>query len=275
MSMYCIENEELRVEIASLGCELKRVYFKKMGQDVLYDGTGEWGYSDHVLFPIIGDNRAFSIDGHAHFIKGNHGFARYADFVCLEHTPTSLTLSLTHQADDSYPFDCEIRVRTYLEGNKIIRDSEVYSLSHKEMAFQYGLHPAFVCDFADATLYIEEGTILLEEEGGVIQRRFPWPHPNQWKIDRSYIEKRDTLIVTNPKGKVSFKNNQGRTITLLSPCPYFALWTPKKPRKNDFFCMESWYGLSPYKGMPLELGDRDNAQKTKDIARYHDVLIIE
>ncbi len=273
--IFHIENDDLAVDIASTGCELKRVYLKKANQDVLYDGKGEWGYSDHVLFPIIGDNRAFSIDGHSHYIEGHHGFARYAEFVCLEQTPESITLSLSHPSDKAYPFDCEIRVTTRLEENKIVRDAEVFSLSHKEMPFQYGLHPAFVCDFSDACLDIEEGTILLELEDGIVERRIAWPHPNHWKIDRSFIEKRDTLVVTNPKGKVSLRNGKGRRITLLSSCPYFALWTPQKPRKNDFFCLESWYGLSPYKGMPLELGDRDSCQKAKDVASYHDVLIFE
>ena len=273
--MYCIENEELRVEIASLGCELKRVYFKKTGQDVLYDGTGEWGYSDHVLFPIIGDNRAFAIEGHAHFIPGTHGIARFSDFEVAMQSKDSVTLSLTHSGDDAYPFNCRINVTTRLEGNQVIRESEIVSLDGIEMVFQYGLHPAFVCDFSSAVLETSEGALSLELEKGIIQRKVPWSFSPSWEVKRSYIEKRDTLVLSNPGGKIALHNGKGRKISLISSCPYFAIWTPEKPCKNDFLCLESWYGVSPYVGIPLELGDRDNAQKTKDTATYRDVLIFE
>lgn len=273
--MYCLENEELRVEVSPHGCELKSIFHKKSGQEVLYDGKGEWGYSDHVLFPIIAENNSFSIGGKPYCIKTRHGFCRNSDFSLVKKTDDSLTLSLIHEADDTYPFNCEILVTTRLEKNTLIRDAEVRSLDHKEMPFQYGLHPAFVCSFGEANLEVASGTILLEENQGLIKRRIPWEKGESWRVERGYIEERDTLVVTNPKGRIALHNGTGRTIALLSSCPYFAIWTPQKACKNDFLCLESWYGLSPYEGMGDELMDRDHAQKTKDTASYHDVLIIE
>ncbi len=273
--MINLENEELLVNISTHGSELTRVLYKKANQEVLYDGKGNWDHSDHVLFPIIGDNRAFSIEGRAHFIPGTHGFARFSEFETIHQSKDSVTLSLTHMSDDAYPFDCQINVTTRLEKNQIIRESEILSLDKTEMPFQYGLHPAFVCDFANSALEIGEGTTSLELEQGVIKKRIVWPFASPWRIERRYIEQRDTLVLTNPKGRIALHNGQGRTISLVSSCPYYAVWTPEKPCKNDFICLESWYGVSPYVGIPLELGDRDRAQKTKDVATYRDVLIIE
>ena len=273
--MITLENEELLVNLNAHGSELTRVFLKKANQDVLYDGKGNWDHSDHVLFPIIGDNRAFSIEGHAHFIPGTHGIARFSDFEVAKQSRDSVTLSLAHSSDDAYPFNCRINVTTRLEGNQVIRESEIVSLDGIEMAFQYGLHPAFVCDFSSAVLETSEGTLSLELEKGVIRRKIPWGFSPSWKIERPYIERRDTLVLSNPGGKIALENGKGRKISLISPCPYFAIWTPEKPCKNDFICLESWYGVSPYVGIPLELGDRDNAQKTKDTAVYRDVLIFE
>lgn len=273
--MIELESEELLVNVSTHGSELTRVFYKKANQEVLYDGKGNWDHGDHVLFPIIGDNRAFAIQGRAHFIPGTHGIARFSDFEVMSQSKDSVTLSLTHQSDDAYPFNCRISVTTRLEKNQVIRDAEIVSLDKAEMAFQYGLHPAFICDFSSSTLETGEGTLSLELEKGVIQRRVVWPFFSPWKIERPYIEQRDTLVLTNPQGKIILHNGQGRTISLISSCPYFAIWTPEKPCKNDFICLESWYGVSPYAGIPLELGDRDHAQITKDVANYRDVLIVE
>ncbi len=275
MIMIELENEELLVNLSAHGAELTRIFYKKANQEVLYDGKGNWDHGDHVLFPIIGDNRAFAIEGKAHFIQGTHGFARFSDFEVTSQTKDSVTLSLTHKSDDAYPFDCRISVTTRLDKNQIIRDSEISSLDGKQMAFQYGLHPAFICDFASSCLSLSPDTLLLELEKGIIKRRIPWAFGQEWKIERSFIEQRDTLVLTNPSGKILLRNGKGRTVSLFSSCPYFAIWTPEKPCKNDFICLESWYGVSPYDGIPLELGERDNAQKTKDVARYHDVLLID
>lgn len=273
--MISLENEELLVNLSSHGAELTRVFYKRANQEVLYDAKGNWDHGDHVLFPIIGDNRAFSIDGKAHFIPGTHGFARFSEFEVVFQSKDSVTLSLDHESDEAYPFACRIEVTARLEKNRIIRESEIFSLDGKEMAFQYGLHPAFVCDFSNSSLEVGEGTLSLELERGVIRKRVPWPFASPWRIARPYIEQRDTLVLSNPQGKITLHNGRGRKISLVSSCPYFAVWTPEKPSKNDFICLESWYGVSPYVSMPLELGDRDQAQKTKGVASYRDVLVIE
>ncbi len=273
--LIALENEELLVEVSPFGSELKRVFLKSVSQDVLYDGKGSWDHSDHILFPIIGNNRSFALEGRQYLMPNTHGYARVSAFDVDSQSEDSLTLSLLHQGDETYPFDCKISVTTKLEKNRVVRETKVISNSGQEMAFQYGLHPGFINDFSDSSLELGEGTILLELENGIIQRRIAWPHPLDWEIERPFIEKRDTLVLTNPKGRITLHNGQGRRITLLSPCPYFAVWTPQKRCKNDFICLESWYGLSPYVGMPNELGDRDHVQKTKDIAAYRDVLIIE
>ena len=274
-SFITLENQELSVSLSLRGSELTRIHSKRAKQEILYDGKGEWGHSDHVFFPIIGDNRDFTIAGKRHFISEKHGIARSSDFEILEKNPQKAVLSLIHRTNEEYPFDCQIKVTTSLEGGKIIREGEIISLSKREMPFQYGLHPAFSCSFPQAFLEIAPESLLLELENGVIQRRMPWPHPDLWPIERKFIEERDTLVLTNPKGKIALRDGRGNTISLSSNCPYFAIWTPEKASDNDFICLESWYGLSPYVGMPAELSEREAIQKTDGLIRYRDILTIE
>ena len=273
--MIILENDRLLVSVNPFGSELTRLFDKKDSKEVLYDGKGEWDHSDHVLFPIIGDNRSFTIAGHSCFIPTTHGFARTSSFEVASQGKDAVTLTLTHNADEAYPLDCQIVVKTYLEGNKLIRESRISSLSGVEISYQYGLHPAFRASFGLSSLNVSEGTELLELEKGIIKRKYPFPHCSSWLIDRHYIEERDTLVLSNPNGRISLDNGQGKKITLLSNCPYFAVWSPGKSCKNDFICLESWYGLSPYIGMKAELGERESAQKTKLTATYRDELVID
>lgn len=272
-----IENKCLIVKINLDGGCLTRLYDKKKNKEVVYDGKGQWPFSDHVLFPVIGNNKTYSIDGKDCSLPKNHGFAWYSKFKIVNESKSSLTIKLTSKdiEKNNYPFSFELEIENKLEENKFICVSKITPIDPLPLVYQYGLHPAFNANFASANLEIEKGTTLFVLEKGIIQKEIEWPFSYNWKVSREEITKKDTLVLSNSNGKITFNNGYGSRITLISSCPYFALWTPEQENKDDFLCVESWYGLSPYVNMPMELKERKDVQIINKEITYIDTLLVE
>ena len=270
-----IENESLLVAFSSEGGALTRIYDKEKKKEILYDGQGVWPFSDHILFPVIGANNSYSLNGRDYLLPKRHGFAWHSSFeVLLEERDRACLLLERKVGEEQYPFPFRLEVSYALKGRELIRTGKVVSLSEEGLVFQYGLHPAFRIDFSKAFLEVEEGTVLqvLDKESGIIQKEIPWPYPLRWRPIRKEITSRDTLVIDNPKGRIALDNGLGEKVTLRSSCPYFALWTPEKEDGDDFLCMESWYGISPYKGMEKDLSKRKAVNAIKKEKTFLDVL---
>ncbi len=272
-----IENEFLLAKVNLEGGCLTRLYDKKKKKEVLYDGKGEWPFSDHILFPVIGNNKTYSIEGKDCSLPKNHGFAWYSKFNIVKEKESSLTIKLTSFdiEKNKYPFAFELEIENKLEENKLIRISKITPKGKLPIIYQYGLHPAFNTNFSLASLEIESNTNLFVLEKGIIEKEMPWPFDNKWIANRKEIVSKDTLVLSNPNGKIALNNGLGNKITLISSCPYFALWTPEKENKDDFLCLESWYGISPYKTMKMELKERKDVQIIDKEKTYIDTLLIE
>ena len=268
-----IENEELLVEINPLGGALSRIYDKKEGKEILYDGKGAWMKTDLILFPVIGANNVYSLNGEQYRIPWKHGFAQHALFETEILSEASLVLSLQGhgEKESGYPFPFFLKLAYSLKGRELLRKTEIKG---QDLTFQFGLHPAFRTDFSSCLLEVEEGTDLfvLDRTDGVIKKEIPWPYPLRWRIQKEDIVDHDTFVLSNPKGEIRFRNGLGTSIHLRSQCPYFALWTPKEDSKDDFLCLESWYGISPYADMPMDLSKRKGVNRVDGVLVFEDIL---
>ena len=81
-----LENACLCVEIAEKGAELTRIFNKKTGAEILWNGNPEfWNRHSPILFPNVGKTH-----GNTVLIKGTqyptsqHGFARDSQFRCVK-----------------------------------------------------------------------------------------------------------------------------------------------------------------------------------------------
>ena len=80
--MFILENEILKVEIASKGAELQSMVHTGFGIEYLWNGDPAfWAKRSPVLFPIVG-----SLKNNTYFYQGKsyqlprHGFARDMEF---------------------------------------------------------------------------------------------------------------------------------------------------------------------------------------------------
>ena len=107
-----IKNSELRVEISSLGAELRSV--KRQGVEYLWQGDpAVWADRAPVLFPICGSLKEgkYEYQGREYFLA-QHGFASKSHFK-IEHLSEDRAVFLlksTEETRKSYPFDFELRV---------------------------------------------------------------------------------------------------------------------------------------------------------------------
>lgn len=276
--MVRIENENLIVEVALKGGFLKRLYDKRKGEEILYDAKGEWPFGDHILFPVIGANNQYSLFGKDYSLPERHGFAWYSEFEVLSKKEAEVSLLLKREEGEEkeYPFPFEMILTYSLSENKLIRKSEVTNLGENPLVFQFGLHPAFNVDFSKATLEIAQGTTLhVLGKDGFIFKEIPWPFSSPWNLVRHEIADKDTLVIDNPSGRITLNNGLGTRIELISSCPYYALWTPHKENKDDFLCVESWYGISPYKGMSRDLSERKGVNVASKSKSFTDTYIFD
>lgn len=271
--MVSIENEFLLAEIGLKGGLLRRVYNKKNHSEIIYDAKGIWPFSDHILFPTIGANNVYSLDDVNYALPYRHGFAWYSDFEILDRSEDSITIGIERKTgeESQYPFPFKMKLTYSLMGLSLVRRSEIINDGGNELVFQFGLHPAFNIDFKKASLEIGEGTrLFVLNKQGIIDQEIPWPHPLTWPIVREDIADKDTLVLDNPTGKIVFNNGLGDRVELVTSCPYFALWTPREIHQDDFLCVESWYGISSYVGMSMDLSKRKGVNIVKSAVTFVD-----
>ena len=112
MAMYVLQNEELKVSVASAGAELKSALDQKTGREYLWNADpAYWNRTSPVLFPVVGSykDKTSYYDGKA-YTMGQHGFARDMEFTLESSSDTEIWFVL--RADETtyekYPFDFEL-----------------------------------------------------------------------------------------------------------------------------------------------------------------------
>ncbi len=118
--MLILENEVLKVEVASRGAELQSIVNKIFGMEYLWNGNPLfWAKRSPVLFPIVGNlkNNTYFYQGKPYELP-RHGFARDMEFEVEKQNPGSITFLLRSNAETKlkYPFDFEFRIRYQING---------------------------------------------------------------------------------------------------------------------------------------------------------------
>ncbi|MFN5417048.1 MAG: aldose 1-epimerase family protein [Flavobacteriia bacterium] len=259
MSIYYLENETIKVEIHSLGAELKSVFHKKIQKEILYSGKETyWNRSAPVLFPIVGrlKNESYIFEN-KNYSLSQHGFARNLNFDCIEQENNSITFSL--KANEitlqDYPFDFELHIKYYLDENQVQTTYKVFNYDSEEMFFSIGAHPGFVCplfeneSFEDYYLEFEKEESferhLLNLEKGIFNGETE-QIPNQNKqinLDYAFFEK-DAIVFEHLNSKNIILKSKKSSYSLefsFQDFPFFGIWT--KPEAK-FICLEPWCGLA-------------------------------
>jgi galactose mutarotase-like enzyme len=274
--MFVLENEVLRVEVASKGAELQSILNKVFGIEYLWNGDpAYWAKRSPVLFPIVGN-----LKNNEYFYKGKsyqlprHGFARDMDFQMEKQSPKTITFLLTSNAETktNYPFDFEFRIRYQVQGDELSTEYEVKNTGRDMLLFSVGGHPAFRLPIAAGTRFDDYHLKFEETENlsrwpiskeGLIQTQ---PIPVLEDSNRINLKKslfyQDALVFKYPSSSeislISGKTARG-LLFQMGEFPFLGIWSSKDA---DFICLEPWCGIADSVNSDQQLEHKEGIEKT-------------
>ncbi len=266
--MIVISNENLRVEIAEFGAEIRRVTF--CGKERFWNGDSQyWTGVSPILFPICSclPDGKYTFDG-KEYNMSKHGFARKSMSTVESVSQDKATFLFTDTPEtlEKYPWKFELRVTYTLDGNNIKTDYDVKNLSENDMYYSIGAHEAYLCKDG-----IEEYDIIFENEETLYSYRLDgeWLSDNKVPIienskvlplKEKYFED-DALIFKDVKSRfVTLQNrNTKETVSVEFPgFDYLLLWhVPNAP----YMCIEPWAGITSPVGWDYDITKKEGIMK--------------
>lgn len=278
--MFIIENDQLRVEVAPKGAEIKRIYNKETDKEMLWSGDAKfWGRVSPVLFPIVGRvaNDVYYVDGKEYSLS-QHGFARDEEFALISCSEEKLWLELSSNEASlaKYPYPFSLRIGYELDGSQVTVKWEVENTGESEMAFSIGAHPAFSTKLegedalSDYYLHLETNekveTYLFDSANGLIkdEKEIIMPDLKLIPLSTDLFEEYPTLILEGETGLTlkSYNHDHGVEVKF-EGFPYVGIWSPVSSDGEEapFVCIEPWFGMADTNAAPGELGNKKGIQK--------------
>ncbi len=247
---YILQNQKLHLEADTSGAELTRIWGVENGREYLFDADpAYWKRHAPVLFPIVGSlkDKKLVIEG-KDYPMGQHGFARDWEFVLTEQTENSLWFAL--EADDesrkAYPYDFRLEIGYVLEDQTIRVIWKVTNTGEKDLHYQIGGHPAFLCPEGAGLRFDSEQPIvyrLLNGNGLVMDQTYELTtEKGYYKIPKDMFDKDALIIEGSQSKKVSLCEPDGTPyLSVGFDAPLYGLWSPAG-KNAPFVCIEPWFG---------------------------------
>lgn len=247
-----IKSNNIKLKARTKGAELFSIEVDNI--EYMWNKKEIWAKSSPILFPFVGalkDNK-YIYKGKEYVLEGKHGFARDSEFKLLEKTANKLSYILSSNEDTKkiYPFDFNFIVSYEIEtNNRVKMKFLVKNKGNEAMYFSLGTHPAFLIegDYNNSYIEIDEkqdiNSFLLK--GALLDYKNTInivKNSNKIEISDKLFEI-DTIILKGnitDKSILAIKNSSRKIIVEHKGFPYIAYW---KPKKANFLCIESWYGI--------------------------------
>jgi len=253
-----LENEEIMIEVDSLGAEMKKLILKRDNKDYLWHGDSKyWGRTAPVLFPIVGRLKDDSyIYNNQEYKMTQHGFARDNEFELVDKTDNYLTYALEANSETlkKYPFKFRLEIKYTLNENLINVGYKVFNQDQKKIYFSIGAHPAFYWplneDEKKENYYLEfekkEKTTKYLLEAGILNNQTEPILDNQKILELTPdIFEDDALVFKNLKSEqITLKSSKSeRKIRIkFKKFPYLGIWS--QSAEAPFICIEPWHGIA-------------------------------
>ena len=277
MQKFYLENMYLKVTINQQGAEIAKILSKENGNDYLWNADEKfWKRSAPVLFPIVGSLKdgKYTVDGQD-YPMSQHGFARDMEFKMIKQPDGKkiiFRLEYNEETLKVYPYKFALEVEYNLDKYKLTTTWRVFNLDDKEIHFQIGGHPAFMCPIKkgekqseyffnfDTDKELKYGLLndkgLLESEGSVLAN-----DGGLVKIDEHMFDKDALIFEGNQANKVSICKPDGMSyISVGFDAPLFGLWSPAG-KGAPFICIEPWYGRADKASFSGDITEREYDNK--------------
>lgn len=283
MSIITLKNEELTVEISTLGAELQSV--KCRDKEYLWNGDpAVWSGRAPVLFPICGGLKEdkYTLNGKEYTLP-KHGFGRKSEFSLerKEEDKAVFLLVATEETKKGFPFDFELRIGYSLVGKSIKVSYDVANKSAEDMYFSIGAHEAYATPEGVEEYYLKfekkerlthnvlKGVLLTDECVVLAEDTDVLP------LKSEYFDI-DAITMLNLKSrKVSLcKKDESKKITVeYDGFDYMFVWT--KPGKNSgYLCIEPWCGIPDIEGSSYDITEKRGINKIEPCSTFKRVHTI-
>lgn len=249
--LYTIKSAGTSASVSSVGAELQSLRGDD-GHEVMWQGDPEvWSGRAPILFPIVGalKNNQYSHKGN-NYTLSRHGFARKAEFTCVEQAADHVALQLLANADtrQMYPWQFELTIRFSLQQNRLLVSYTVANRDTEPMFFTIGSHPAFALQRAP-----DEYAIQFSHTETL--KRFPLTSDGLLLPGVDYLQQSDSIALSETifdDDALIFKDIQSKTISLYQGdkplisvdtggAPHLGIWAKPAAR---YVCIEPWFGYS-------------------------------
>lgn len=275
-----IENENLKVEIESLGAELRSLIRKDIGEESMWEADPAfWEKTSPILFPFIGklEGSAF-LYNNGRYRADKHGFAKNMDFAVTAQEKDRVVFAIesTEETLEKYPFPFLLEVEYRLEGNSLTETIRVQNQGKETMHFSLGGHPAFACPpirkgarNAKRTdcfvkLYGVDGKEVLYSErinkptGLLTGERIPVAvEKGVFPISEHIFDKDALVFAEQGVTAVGFLDQNGEEFIRLEAesCPVWGIWS-MADSEAAYVCIEPWWGICDRAGYEGNLEER-------------------
>ncbi len=217
--MYTLENNQLRIQVSTLGAELKSLFSKTKNKEYLWQADPRWwGRSAPHLFPRIGYETN-------EYIKDNdiikHGYARDSEFKLLKKSEHELIFELANELQVVYRiFDASLEIEY-----KVFAD----------FPFMIGGHPAFNIDELPIEIRLKNKECYKLKDGVIDRNKTYQLSSEVFTVDKKTFED-DAYVFIN-----DYELNQvmlGCDLTMAYDSELLGVWSPPGA---PFVCLEPWW----------------------------------
>lgn len=269
---YTLENEVLKVEIDTLGAEVKSVKRKKDSREFMwYADEKYWGRTSPVLFPFVGGvkGKEYRYEGKT-YPMGQHGFARDMEFTLESQTEKTIWF-MTQSTEKTlavYPFAFRLSIGYEVTENEVKVMWKVENTDTKKMYFSIGAHPAFLCPINGEEDKLGYGLLFgglnteLHHHGNtpdgmaVMEDKVLALEDGRCVFTPGFFDECTYMVEGCQTGEVSLTDLSGKPyVTVSFDMPLFAVWSPEG-KDAPFVCIEPWCGRCDAEDFEGDLQER-------------------
>lgn len=241
MALFQIGNEQIMIQVDSLGAELKSLKKKSDDTEYMWDANpAYWKRTSPVLFPIVGGLRDGKYClGDKQYAMGQHGFARDMEFTLKSQTNQEVwfVLESSEETLQKYPYDFVLEIGYELKDSTVVMKWRVSNPSEREMYFSIGGHPAFRCPIEEGTKQTDYRIWLDADKkvvSGILRNGLMSEETVTYSLQNGYLPITESLFADDA---LVIENNQAHKVALVKPdgqpyltvsfeAPLFGIWSP-------------------------------------------------
>lgn len=288
--LYTIENDKLRVQVASCGAELQSIVLKEDGTEYLWQGDPAfWSGRAYNLFPICGRlwEGRYTYEGKTYRMD-LHGFARTSELKLVRREPDKAVFRLTPDEGllAQYPFRFELTIVHALVNASVMTTFTVVNHDEKPMPFAVGLHPGFNVPlngkdaFTDYYLEFDRPSpvkALAMSSACFLTEHFVMLPLQEGRILplRHELFDNDALLLTDLCKAVTLKSRKSdKQVRVEFPdMDYLGVWHAPKTQA-PYVCIEPWTSVPAYDGKVDDLSAKRDMLPLPQGERYENTAVL-